>query len=155
MKKLRAHPLNNEFWDNTNPTDVSIHTVNSEEKMMGSHITKLHTHKDAQPVIADLTISPPSNADNAPPRRNNKNNVMRLQRFIGHPNGIVFRVFKRKQSGIQKNEPITDIKIRTETDQQRAGVKNLNPCTHFFEKSIVKFTVHHHMVFLFVLVTGT
>ena len=37
-----------------NPTDVSIDTVNSEEKMAGSHITKFHTHKDEQPVIADL-----------------------------------------------------------------------------------------------------
>ena len=26
---LGAHPVNNDFWDNTNPTDVSIGTVNS------------------------------------------------------------------------------------------------------------------------------
>ena len=36
---LGAHPVNDDFWDNTNPTDVSIDTVNSEEKMAGSHIT--------------------------------------------------------------------------------------------------------------------
>ena len=51
---LRAHPLNDDFWDNTNPTDVSIDTVNSEEKMTGSHITESPTHKDEQPVVTDL-----------------------------------------------------------------------------------------------------
>ena len=51
---LGAHPVDDNFWDNTNPTDVSIDTVNSEEKMTGSHITEFHTHEDQQPVIADL-----------------------------------------------------------------------------------------------------
>ena len=43
---LEVHPVNGDFWENTNPTDVSIDTVNSEEKMAGSHITKFHKHKD-------------------------------------------------------------------------------------------------------------
>merc|ERR1719162_2133395 len=34
-----------------------------------------------------------NNVDNIPPGRNNKNNV--IPRFIGHPNGIVFRVFNK------------------------------------------------------------
>ena len=51
---LGADPVNDGFWDNTNPTDVSIATANSEEKMVGSHITKFHSHKDEQPVITDL-----------------------------------------------------------------------------------------------------
>ena len=51
---LGAHTVNNNFQDSTNPTDVSINTVNSEEKMTGSHITKFHTHQDEQPVKADL-----------------------------------------------------------------------------------------------------
>ena len=38
-----------------------------------------------------------SNADNAPPGKNNKNNVMCVPRFIGHQNGIVFRVFTQKR----------------------------------------------------------
>ena len=33
---------------------MSIATVNSEEKMAGSHITEFHTHKDEQPVVTDL-----------------------------------------------------------------------------------------------------
>ena len=33
---------------------MSIDTVNSEEKMVGSHITKLHKHEDKQPVVTDL-----------------------------------------------------------------------------------------------------
>ena len=45
-KILRAHPVNDDFWDNTNPTDVSIDTANCEEKIAGSHITEFHTHKD-------------------------------------------------------------------------------------------------------------
>ena len=60
---LGAHPVNDDFWDNTNPTDVSIDTVKSEEKMAGSHITKFHTHKDEQPVIADLLSQEDQNYD--------------------------------------------------------------------------------------------
>ena len=51
---LGAHPVNDDFQENTNPTDVSIDTVNSKEQMAGSYITKFHTHEDEQPVIADL-----------------------------------------------------------------------------------------------------
>ena len=36
---LGAHPIDDTFWDNTNPTDVSVDTVNSEEQMARSHIT--------------------------------------------------------------------------------------------------------------------
>ena len=51
---LGAHPVNDDFLDNSNPTDVSIDTVNSEEKMTGSYITKSHTHEDKHPVVSDL-----------------------------------------------------------------------------------------------------
>ena len=51
---LGAHPIDDTFWDNTNPTDVSVDTVNSEEQIMGSHITKFHTPDDKQIVLADL-----------------------------------------------------------------------------------------------------
>ena len=51
---LGAHPVNDDFWDNINLTDVSIDTVNNEEKIAGSHITKFHTHKDKQPLVEDL-----------------------------------------------------------------------------------------------------
>ena len=61
---LGAHPVNDDFWDNTNPTDVSIDTVNSEEKMVGSHLTKFHTHKDEQPVAEDLLIQEDQDYDN-------------------------------------------------------------------------------------------
>ena len=44
-KILGAHPVDDDFWDNTNPTDMSIDTANSEEKMTGSNITKFHTYK--------------------------------------------------------------------------------------------------------------
>ena len=45
-KILRANPIDNNFWDNTNPAEVSIDTVNSEEQMTGSHITDFHTHEE-------------------------------------------------------------------------------------------------------------
>ena len=48
---LGAHPINDTFWDNTNPANMSVDTVNSEENVAGSHVTKFHTHKDKQPVI--------------------------------------------------------------------------------------------------------
>ena len=42
-----------DFSGNTNPTDVSIDTVNSEEMMVGSHITEFHTHKHKEPVTTE------------------------------------------------------------------------------------------------------
>ena len=43
---LGTYPVDNDnFWGNTNPTDVSINTVNSKETMGGSHIIKFHTSK--------------------------------------------------------------------------------------------------------------
>ena len=47
---LRAHPIDDTFWENTNPTDVSIDTVNSEEQMAGSHIPEFYTPKDEKIV---------------------------------------------------------------------------------------------------------
>ena len=42
---MEAHLINDDdFWGNTNPTDVSVDTTNSKEMMVGSHITELHTH---------------------------------------------------------------------------------------------------------------
>ena len=51
---LGAHPIDDNFWDNINSTVVSVDTVNGKEQMAGNHITKFHTHKDKQPVLADL-----------------------------------------------------------------------------------------------------
>ena len=54
-KILGAHSINNDdFWDNTNSTDVSIDTANSEEMMAGSHIAKFHTFKQEGPVTTEL-----------------------------------------------------------------------------------------------------
>merc|ERR1712238_319627 len=50
-------------------------------------------NKDGNFISASTPPPSDSNANNAPPGRNNKNNV-RLPRFISHPNGIVFRVRK-------------------------------------------------------------
>ena len=50
-----AHPMDDdEFLDITNPTDVSIDAVNSEEMMAGSHITEFRTHKYEEPVTNEL-----------------------------------------------------------------------------------------------------
>ena len=46
---LEAHPIDNKR-EITNPTDVSIDMVNSEELMTGSHITEFHTPEDAEIV---------------------------------------------------------------------------------------------------------
>ena len=43
---LEADPIYDTFWDNTNPADVSVDTVDSEKQMTGSHITKFHTLED-------------------------------------------------------------------------------------------------------------
>ena len=51
---MGAHPIDDNFWDNTNPADVSVDTVNSEEQITGSHVTEFLTHEDEQPAISDL-----------------------------------------------------------------------------------------------------
>ena len=56
-----AHPMDDdEFLDITNPTDVSIDAVNSEEMMAGSHITELHTHNYEKSVTPELLIKVPN-----------------------------------------------------------------------------------------------
>ena len=59
---LGAHPIDDTFWDNTNPADVD--TVNSEEKMAGSHITKFHTPEDEEIVLDDLLSQVNQDFDN-------------------------------------------------------------------------------------------
>ena len=61
---LGAHPIDDNFWDNANPADVSIDMVNSEEQMAGSYIAKFHTHKDKQSVIVDLLSQEDQDFDN-------------------------------------------------------------------------------------------
>ena len=55
-------------------------------------------NKDGNFICASTPAPSDSNADNAPPGRNNKNNTIRLPRFIGHPNGTILQVFKQKRS---------------------------------------------------------
>ena len=43
---------------------MSIDTVNSVEKITGSDITEFHTHKDKQPVIANLLSQEDQDFDN-------------------------------------------------------------------------------------------
>ena len=58
--------------------------------------TMITIWKAAKPV-PPLPL-PPIARNNAPPGRKKKNNLMRLPRFIGHPNGIVLCVFNQKRS---------------------------------------------------------
>ena len=51
---LGAHPIDDNFWGNTNPIDVSIDTAIIEEMMTGSHIIKFHTHEHEEPVTTEL-----------------------------------------------------------------------------------------------------
>ena len=48
------------FWSGTNPGDVSIDTANSEEMMVGSHITEQHTHEYQVPVPPELSYAVPN-----------------------------------------------------------------------------------------------
>ena len=51
---LGAHLMkDDDFWGNTNPTDVSIDTANSEEMIAGSNITEFHTSKQQEPVTTE------------------------------------------------------------------------------------------------------
>ena len=58
---LGAHSMNdNDFQGGTNPSDVSIDTTNSEETMMGSHITESHTHDYKELVLPELLSKVPN-----------------------------------------------------------------------------------------------
>ena len=43
-----------DFWDETNPSYLSIDIANSKKIMTGSHITEQHTHEYQQPVPPEL-----------------------------------------------------------------------------------------------------
>ena len=49
-----------DFWGGTNPSDVSIDTMNSEEMMTGSHITESHTNKYKKSVPPVLLSKVPN-----------------------------------------------------------------------------------------------
>ena len=51
---LVAHTIDDDFWENTNPADVSVDKLDSKEKVTGSHITKFHSPKDEEIVLEDL-----------------------------------------------------------------------------------------------------
>ena len=52
---LDVRPIDDDdFWGNTNPTDVSIDTANNKEMMTESHITEFHTSKQEEPVTTKL-----------------------------------------------------------------------------------------------------
>ena len=49
-----------DFWDGTNPGDVSIDTENSREMMVESHIAEQHTHRYQGPVPPELSNVAPN-----------------------------------------------------------------------------------------------
>ena len=52
---LGTHLIDDDnFWGNTNPSDVSINTANSEEMIVGSYITEFCTSKQEEPVTTEL-----------------------------------------------------------------------------------------------------
>ena len=61
---LGVHPIVDTFWDNTNPADVSVDTVNNEKQMAGSHTTKLNTPEEKEIVLKDLLSQENQNFDN-------------------------------------------------------------------------------------------
>ena len=83
-KKSEINADINSYSNNSNPCATS--GDNNDNNMEGNKIS------------ASTPTPSNRNADNALLERNNKNNVIRLPRFIGHPNGIVLLVFKQKQS---------------------------------------------------------
>ena len=65
---LGTHPIGDDLWGGTNPSDVSIDTANSKEVMACSHITEQHTFKfrgSVQPELLNMTSYKP-HADGLP-----------------------------------------------------------------------------------------
>ena len=59
-KLLAAHPIDDAIWDHTNPSDVSIDTLNSAEDMAGIHITEGTTytfHTSDSYGLTDTTLN--------------------------------------------------------------------------------------------------
>ena len=91
------HMNYDDFWGNTNPSDVSIDTTNSKEMMVGSHITELHTHEYDEPVPPELlnkvlNLSEVCNAVQKcqlnPLDKSKDWNMLSKTKYVTHTNGI-------------------------------------------------------------------
>ena len=97
-KILGAYFMNNDdFWGNTNPTDVSIDTTNSREMMVESHITELYTHKHKDPVPSKLFNKVPNMLEVCdavqkcqldPSDKSKDSNMLSKTNNVTHANGI-------------------------------------------------------------------
>ena len=72
---LGAHPTNDDFWKNTNSTDVSIDTVNSVEKLVGSYITEFHTPKDKEITPEDTLCQESEHSNNDHEHQNTRDST--------------------------------------------------------------------------------
>ena len=94
---LGSNPVNDDFWGNTNPTDVSIDTANSKEMMAGSHTTKLHTQEHDETVPPELlnqvtnipeVIDVVQKCQLDPLDKSNDSNMLSKTNNVIHANGI-------------------------------------------------------------------
>ena len=93
-------------------------------------------NKDGNFISSSTPPPSDSNVDNAPPGTNKKNNVR--PKFISHPIGIIFRVFKQKQS--KKSLAATDKRGKrtsASTENCFANEQRISACL-----SIAKFTTN-------------
>ena len=82
-------------------------------------------------ISASIPTPSDSNADNAPSGRNNKNNMIRLPRFISNSNEIVLRVFEQKQSMTKQN-----IVPRHEIKHESLGTVSSKDLNQTFENNV-------------------
>jgi len=116
-KKSENNVDNNSYSNNNNNSTCCANSEDNNDNIIDGNFISAST-----PPPSD------SNVDNAPPGRNNTNNVMRsnsnnsdrdrdseqrsadsgrnkrLPSFISHPNGILLRVFKKQRSRIEKDQ---------------------------------------------------
>ena len=83
--------------------------------------------KDSNIISASTPTFFDSNTNNAPPEKNNKNNVRTLS-FISHPNGIVLRDFKQKQSTSSLSSSMVKRRMKTKTYHHMKQLKYVTQC---------------------------
>ena len=82
---------NNDFWGDTNPSDMSIDIENSKEMMAGSHITELHTQECEEPIppkLLNVVSNEPQTYDLAQNYQLNSSNEFKDKNILSKTNNV-------------------------------------------------------------------
>ena len=86
--------------NNTNNNNISKYNANNNLNSNNNPSANFEDNNDDNKDgnVTSVSIFSNSNANNAPPKRKNIGNVMRLPIFISHPNRTTLRVLNQQKS---------------------------------------------------------